>query len=297
MDTTLCHSKPQTEQISAEIEFTLIAQAQERHKLLNKLLTTVQNPTLEDKRIIRQGERALERILASQAKYIESRIQRQFAKIPTLNREDLRQSAQEGLIEAIHSFDLSKGFRLITWAWYQISSKFKKHITGEVSQSKAKSSATTQTPVAQDNPQVDVLQLDSVKKVVAKFKQPIEKIIELRTQGYEFPEIGKLLGKTADACRMGYNRAIQRIRQLLLPSETVHPATPTTQWMTRLKLRFGKNVRFGNAFRHNNLRVQKRNVLGFAVSSVGQVSDCQTQIQHIGLPDKGKSANSKLILV
>ena len=293
MDITLFPSDFKSEHISAEIEFKLIAQAQERHRLL----TTVEDFTLEDKRSIRHGERALERLLASQAKYIESRIQKLLAKIPTLNREDLRQSAQEGLIKAIHSFDLTKGFRLITWAWYQISGKFKKQITGKVIQSKAENSAKTQTPVAQDNPQIDVLQMDSVKKVVAKFKQPIKKIIELRTQGYEFPEIGKLLGKTADACRMGYNRAIQRIRQLLIPSETVYPATPSTQWMSRLKLRFGKNVRFGNAFRHNTYRVQKRNVFGFAISRVCQVSDCQTQIQSIGLLDKGKSANSKLILV
>jgi RNA polymerase sigma factor (sigma-70 family) len=293
MDTTLFTSASKSEQISKETEYSLIAQAQERYKLL----TTAQDLKLEAKKTIRQGERALEQLLVSQAKYIESRIQKLFAKISTLNREDLRQSAQEGIIEAIHSFDLTKGFRLITWAWHQISSQFKNLITGEVTQSKAENSAKTETPVVQDTPQVDVLQVDSVKKVVAKFKQPIKKIIELRTQGYEFPEIGKLLGKTADACRMGYNRAIQRIRQLLLPSETVYPATPSTQWMTRLKLRFGKNVRFGNRLRHNNLTVQKRTIVKFAISSVGQISDCQSQIQSIGLPDKGKSANSKLILV
>jgi RNA polymerase sigma factor (sigma-70 family) len=284
MDTTLFPSASKTEQISAETEFTLIAQAQERHRLL----TTAQDPTLEDKKAIRQGERALERLLASQGKYIESRTQKLFAKVPTLNREDLCQSAQEGIIEAIHSFDLSKGFRLITWAWYRISSKFKKQVTGEVIRSKAENSAKNETPVAQDNPQIDVLQLDSVQKVIAKFKQPIKKIIELRTQGYEFPEIGKLLGKTSDACRMGFNRAIQRIRQILLPSETVYPATPTTQWMSRLKLHFGKNVRFGNGPRHNNYRVQRRTTVKFAISSIGQVSNCQTQIQSIGLPDKGK---------
>jgi RNA polymerase sigma factor (sigma-70 family) len=268
MDITLFPSESKSEQISAEIEYSLIAQAQERYKLL----TTAQDLNLEAKKTIRQGERALERLLASLGKYIESRIWRLLAKNPTLNREDLRQSAQEGIIKAIHSFDLSKGFRLITWAWYQISSQFKNLITGEVTQSKAESSAKTQTPVAQDNPQVDVLQVDSIKKVVARFKQPIQKIIELRTQGYEFPEMGKLLGKTADACRMVYNRAIQRIRQLLLPSETVHPVTPSTQWMSRLKLRFGKNVRFGNAFRNNTYRVQKRTVLGFVLptkSSIG----------------------------
>ncbi len=252
MDTTLLTSESKNEHISAEIEFKLIAQAQERHKLL----ATVHDLSLEDKKTIRQGERALERLLASQAKQIESRIQKLLAKIPMLNRQDLRQSAQEGIIEAIHSFDLSKGFRLITWAWYQISSKFKQQITGDVIQGKAENSARTQTPVVQDTPKIDVLQLDSVQKVIAKFKQPIKKIIELRTQGYEFPEIGKLLGKTADACRMGYNRAIQRIRQLLLPSETVHPMAPTTQWMSQLKLRFGKNVRFGYGLCHNDDRVQ-----------------------------------------
>jgi RNA polymerase sigma factor (sigma-70 family) len=238
-----------------------------------------------------------------QGKYIESRIQKLFAKVPTLNREDLRQSAQEGLIEAIHSFDLSKGFRLITWAWYRISSKFKQQVTAEVTQSKAENCAKIQTPLAQDNPQIDVLQLDSVKKVIAKFKQPIKKIIELRTQGYEFPEIGKLLGKTADACRMGYNRAIQRIRQILLPSETIHPVTPTTRWMKRLKLRFGKNVRFGHGDRHNTYRVQRRtmskrieqaalivcglisaSIVCFSIASVGRTPECQTQIYNIGLP-------------
>jgi RNA polymerase sigma factor (sigma-70 family) len=256
MDTTLFHTEFENEQISAEIEYSLIAQAQKRYQLL----TTGQNLTLEDKKTIRRGERALERLLASQAKQIESRIQKLLAKLPTLNREDLRQSAQEGIIKAIHSFDLSKGFRLITWAWYQISSKFKQQVTGEVTQSKAESSAKTQTPVAQDNTQIEVLQLDSVQKVIAKFKQPIQKIIELRTQGYEFPEIGKFLGKTADACRMGYNRAIQRIRQILIPSETVYPATPSTQWMTRLKLRFGKNVRFRYRPRHNDYRVQRKSM-------------------------------------
>jgi RNA polymerase sigma factor (sigma-70 family) len=301
MVTTLLPTGLKTEQLTAETEFSLIAQAQTRHKLLS----ADQALTLEQKKEVRQGERALERLLASQVKYIESRIQQLFTKMPTLNREDLRQSAQEGIIAAIHSFDLSKGVRLITWAWYQISSKFKGIINGEIAQSKAEDIAQREAPDAQSQSQaqIDVVELDHVKTIVSTLKQNVQDIIKLRTQGNEFPEIGKILGKTADACRMAYNRAIQRVRQQLLPSPVIEQQAVPQNWMSRLKLRYDKNVRFKFGPHHNELRVLRRtmskrsdqtlltigglisiSILGFAVFSVGRVPRCQMQVYNIGLP-------------
>jgi RNA polymerase sigma factor (sigma-70 family) len=299
MDTTLFSPSLKNEQISAEQELSLIFQAQERFKLL----TTNRDLALAEKKIIRQGERALERLLASQIKYIELRIQRLFAKMPRLSREDLIQSAQEGVIEAIRNFDRSKGVRLITWAWHQVSIKFKSLITGEIKQSNAEQNAKRESPVSLDQPQVDVVQLDDAQKVISRFKPLVQSIIALRSEGYEFPAIAKRLGKTADACRMSYNRAIQRIRQQLLPIETTpQPAAPA-QWMSKLRLRWGKNVRFGKRTRHNAPRVSRpimskrfdkallavfglatASILGFAAVSVGRVPQCQTQTYNIGLP-------------
>ena len=298
MATSLFPSDRKTEQISAEQELSLIEQAQRRYKLL----LTAQPLSSDDKRIIRQGERALERLLATQARPIESRVQRLFAKMPNLSRADLRQQAQEGMLQAIHSFDFSKGVRLLTWAWYQISSKFRALITGEVQQSNAAQRAK-EAPVAHDKPQIDVIELDSAQRVIAKFKPAIQQILTLRTQGHEFPAIGKILGKTADACRMSYNRAIRRIRQQLLPTEVSLQTAPIESWMTKLKLRYGKNVRFGNGVCHNAPRVSRQtmskrtdkallavsglislSILGFAAMSVGRVPQCQTQSYNIGLP-------------
>ena len=299
MATTLFPSDRKTEQISAEQELSLIQLAQRRYNLL----LTAQALSLDDKRIIRQGERALERLLATQARLIESRVQRLFAKMPNLSREDLRQQAQEGIIQAIHAFDFSKGVRLLTWAWYQISSKFRSFITGEVQQSNAAQRAKAEAPVVHDKPQIDVIELDNAQRVIAKLKPVVQQILTLRTKGHEFSAIGKIVGKTADACRMNYNRAIQRIRQQLLPTQATPQTAPIESWMTKLKLRYGKNVRFINVVRHNAPRVSRQtmskhtdkallavsglisfSILGFAAMSVGRVPQCQTQSYNIGLP-------------
>ena len=149
-----------------------------------------------------------------------------------------------------------------------------------------------------------MIELDSAQRVIAKFKPAVQQILTLRTQGHEFPAIGKILGKTADACRMSYNRAIQRIRQLLLPVEVAtHKVLLQRSWMTKLKLRYGKNVRFGNGVCHNAPRFSRQtmskhtdkallavsglislSILGFAAMSVGRVPQCQTQSYNIGLP-------------
>lgn len=299
MDTTLFSSSNKNEQITAEQEQLLIFQAQQRYKLL----ITAQDLSLDDKKIVRQGERALERLLASQVKYIESRIQCLFAKMPNLNREDLLQSAQEGVIKAIHSFDLSKGVRLITWAWHQISTKFKSLITGEVKQRNAEHNAKKENPISQEKTQVDIVQLEDAQKVISQFKPQVQKIIVLRSEGLEFSVIGEQLGKTADACRMSYNRAIQRIRQHLSPIESTSQQASPSSWMSNLKLRWGKNVRFGIGLSHNAHRVlrpimSKRtdkallavfglatiSIVGFSAVSVGRAPQCQTQTYNIGLP-------------
>lgn len=102
-------------------------------------------------------------------------------------------------------------------------------------------------------PALESEELVRLREAIALLPEPTQRIIALFSQGYSWAEVGETIGKAADAARMTYNRAVQKLRKQFiaeLPIETEDaqeiPAVPTPlHWMAALKLR-GCRVRFAS---------------------------------------------------
>lgn len=101
----------------------------------------------------------------------------------------------------------------------------------------------------------------SVEKLhgaTAQLSETAQQIVSKRNEGMKFAAIGAELGKSSDAVRMAYNRAIAALNQMLAKSpEVVEPSEvivtqenqsafqiPAANWMKRLWSRSRVNVRF-----------------------------------------------------
>jgi RNA polymerase primary sigma factor len=80
----------------------------------------IENPTLEQKRIIRAGKRAYERMFNANLRLVVNVSKKYLAAVRHLELQDLVQEGCVGLSRAIEKFDPTRGFKFSTYSYWWI---------------------------------------------------------------------------------------------------------------------------------------------------------------------------------
>jgi len=209
----------------------------------------------------RLGDRAFAELLNRYNRWIW----KQINLIPRLDPDDAYSAALEGFQKAIATFDLSSGNALVSWAYHCVRGALGNLLRKEQSQAaRVKKLAATTLLACEDELQDPYEQeqlhqsVEKLRGATAQLSKTAQQIVSKRNEGMKFAEIGAELGKSADAVRMAYNRAITALNQMLSqPPECVvisgEPVViqekqsafqvPATNWMKQLWERSLVNVR------------------------------------------------------
>ncbi len=212
----------------------------------------------------RLGDRAFAELLKRYNRWIW----KQINSIPRLDLDDAYSAALEGFQKAIATFDLTTENALASWAYHcvrgALGTVLRKEL-GQVARVEKLAAITSLTCEDELRDPYEEEQLhQSVEKLygaTAQLSETAQQIVSKRNEGMKFAAIGAELGKSADAVRMAYNRAITTLNQMLAkPPEVVEPSefivvqenqsafqVPAANWMKRLWSRSRVNVRFFEA--------------------------------------------------
>ena len=209
----------------------------------------------------RLGNRAFAELLKRYNRWIW----KQVKSIPSLDPNDAYSAALEGFQKAIATFDLASGNALASWAYHCVRGALGTVLRKEQGQvARVEKLAATTSLVYEDelkDPYEKEQLYQSVEKLhgaTAQLSETAQQIVLKRNEGMKFAAIGAELGKSADATRMAYNRAVAALKLMLAkPPEVVVPSEvivahenqsgfqiPAANWMKRLWLRSRVNVRF-----------------------------------------------------
>lgn len=208
----------------------------------------------------RLGDRAFAELLNRYNRWIW----KQINSIPRLDPDDAYSAALEGFQKAIATFDLTSGNALASWAYHCVRGALGTVLRARQGQAARVEKLAAMTTLVHEDELQDPYEQEqlhqSVEKLhhaTAKLGKTAQKIVSKRNEGMKFAAIGAELGKSADAVRMAYNRAIAALNQMLSqPPEVVESRdrvvsqeqrsvlqVPKTNWMRRLWERSKLNVR------------------------------------------------------
>lgn len=196
----------------ASDELALIQVAASRAKLLRQKL---QDFTPAERQIVKQGEWALQQLLNAH----RALIQKLVSLYQTHKSEfgDFEQEAILAFLSAVATYESTKGSRLSTWAYVQIRQRLQK-TRRELNQQ------VVATAKARHN-QEDLTACESIRDPrfiragIELLTRKQRDVVFLHLDGFSWTDIAQTLQTTADAVRMLWTRAIQRIRRFLLREE------------------------------------------------------------------------------
>jgi RNA polymerase sigma factor (sigma-70 family) len=170
------------------------------------------------------------------------------------NADEYFDVALDGFQKAIESFKFIGSFS--SWMAYKV----KKALLDQT----RKPERTTKARAAKnlaflDNVDLEAIaphqskeDLSEIEAALSQLTDYEQKIIWMHTQGYTWPEIGQVVGKSLDAARMDMRRAILSVRKILGISSSVEKKStqqkkpaPILSWMRRLWNRFQEKIRVG----------------------------------------------------
>jgi RNA polymerase sigma factor (sigma-70 family) len=170
------------------------------------------------------------------------------------NADEYFDVALDGFQKAIESFKFIGSFS--SWMAYKV----KKALLDQ----KRKPERTVKARAAKnlaflDNQDLEAIaphqskeDLSEIEAALSQLTDYEQKIIWMHTQGYTWPEIGQVVGKSLDAARMDMQRAILSIREILginlgVEKKSTQPkkSAPIISWMRRLWNRFQQKIRVG----------------------------------------------------
>lgn len=211
----------------------------------------------------RLSDRAFAELLARYHRWIW----KQIKSIPRLDPDDAYSAALEGFQKAIATFDLTSGNALASWAYHCVRGALGTVLRNQQRQAARveKLKATNTTLVHEDDLR-DPYEEEQLHQCVEKLHQAssllsetAQQIVLKRNEGMKFRAIGAELGKSADAVRMAYNRAITALGGMLTQQPEFVVITheqptvlqenqstfqlPEMNWMRRLWERCKLNVR------------------------------------------------------
>lgn len=225
----------------------------------------------------RLGDRAFAELLERYSRWIW----KQINSIPKLDSDDAYSAALEGFQKAIATFDLTSGNALASWAYHCVRGALGTVLRNQLGQiARVKKLAATTSLTCEDelrDPYEQEQLHQSIEKLhgaTEQLSETAQQIVSKRNEGMKFAAIGAELGKSADAVRMAYNRAIAALNQTLSGQSSVEVTrqykpvelrenestfqTIESDWMKRLWERSKLNVRLCRRVPILNRTVGKR---------------------------------------
>ena len=202
--------KPQSERFSEKTDLNLIEMVQERNKLVKSGIDGLSS-------IIRAGDRALaelfrryESLLWKEAMFVSN----------SVDVGDAYAVALKALGNAINKFRIGFRCALITFALPIVRNAIKKLLNDATKQrKKAEKFEVIALPYHEDK-LIDSYEVEQREQQKAALKSEVEhlkpnpqKVVEMRQAGMSFKDIAAFFGRSPDAIRMVYNRAILRAHQ------------------------------------------------------------------------------------
>jgi RNA polymerase sigma factor (sigma-70 family) len=210
----------------------------------------------------RLGDRAFAELLRRYSRWIW----KQINSIPRLDSDDAYSAALDGFQKAIATFDLTSGNALASWAYHCVRGALGTVLRNQLGQiARVKKLAATTSLIYEDelkDPYEEEQLHQSVEKLheaTEQLSETAQQIVSKRNEGMKFAAIGAELGKSSDAVRMAYNRAIAALSGMLSQRSEVEVAlqdkqvelqekestfqTQDRDWMKCLWERFKLNVR------------------------------------------------------
>lgn len=193
-------------------------------------------------------------------------IWKQANSISGLDQDDAYSAALEGFQKAITTFDLTSGNALATWAYHCVRGALGTVLRHEQGQIARVDKIAATTSLVYEDEQRDPYEEEQFHESIQKLHQATsqlgetaQRIVFMRNEGMKFAAIGAELGKSADAVRMAYNRAITALNSRLTQQPEVEVIShdeptvlqenqstfqiPEMNWMRRSWERFNSNVR------------------------------------------------------
>ncbi len=173
----------------------------------------------------RTRKRQSDQAIAGLLDHVEGKIQyhcyRYLRLYPYLEYEDLRQAAIIGVIQQIKTYDPLQETLFSNWAKYGIQSELKAlREAGKKNGKSVDSCFENLNPVSIENP-LDVSFFERVLARIAHLPEQTQQIIQWKLEGWQYTEIAELVGKSADAVRMTFNRAIAGLQRVFFPEPVV----------------------------------------------------------------------------
>lgn len=257
MATLYVSNAPETEQKQGKPDYSLIETVQNRSKLLESGIDE-RNPA------IRQGDRAFAKLLNRYNGWLW----KQVYAAADLDPDETYSAALQGFEKAIATFDLSTGYALATHAYHCVRTAItalRRKIKGQLKKAQAVADKLAlRVSTAPDYSEAQEQREQTTTRVYELIEQlspSDQQIVLLHDEaGKKFVEICELVGRTYDAVRAAYRRAIKFILGHLHPQPSPQSAeveasevnldTPPVEsipekgWMALLWERFKSGVRF-----------------------------------------------------
>ena len=210
----------------------------------------------------RSGDRAFAELLKRYNRWIW----KQINCIPRLDPNDAYSAALEGFQKAIATFDLTTGNALASWANHCVRGALGTVLRNQLGQAARVKKLTATTSLVYEDELRDPYEEEQLHQSIEKLHRATEQlsetaqqIVSKRNEGMKFAAIGAEIGKSSDAVRMAYNRAIAALNGMLSGQSSVEVTlqrkpvelrgnestfqTIEGDWMRRLWERFKLNVR------------------------------------------------------
>lgn len=221
----------------------------------------------------RRADRAFAELVSRYDRWIWKQVNSIFG----LDSDDVYSAALEGFQKAITTFDTSSGNALVSWAYHCVRGVLTTLLRKEKAQSDRVNKVTATTLLVHHEDEVhDPYEQEQLHQSIQKLRQATsqlgetaQQIVSMRNEGMRFAEIGAELGKSADATRMAYNRAIAALNKMLTQqpeAEITIPDEPTVFQVdesiqvtkTSLKWCLNSNVRLERQVPISNTNVQRK---------------------------------------
>lgn len=166
----------------------------------------------------REANRAFAELLSRYDRWIW----KQVNSVPSLDLNDAYSAALEGFQKAVATFDLTSNNALKTWAYELVRGALGIALYKEKGQTARVHKMAAIAPLTHEDEFCDPYEQEEFYRSVQKLHQATsqlseitQKIVFMRNDGMNFVAIGAEVGKSADAVRMAYNRAIAALHAML----------------------------------------------------------------------------------
>lgn len=235
-------------------ELALIQAAGNRAELLHR---KPQAFTCEDHQVIRRGEWALQQLLEAHRGLILRLVAVYRSKGYNSETCDLQQEATLAFFDSVVTYNPTKGAKLSTWAYFQIRASLQKLTGANIHEAVAAARVMqSESAISKPEPIQEQGLVERLRSIIHELSQKQQQVVTLHLEGWSWSEIAVRVQSTSDAVRMRWNRALQRLRLLLVPvpiaeeceeAEVIEPqpAQQTQHWGAPLLRRLFQNISEG----------------------------------------------------